>query len=349
MPEEVKKSRKPRDLAFTQQRLPAWQPILSPPWVILTFVLITVVFIPIGAVILVTTQNVQEYVQRYDGDCILDYNSGKGPYCVSDVKLQITKRMDPPIYLYYSLENFYQNHRRYTQSRSDAQLAGDASMTPDQLTSDCGPIVFYGPDYNNMTDFEKKNANMTYSPCGLIAWSMFNDTIHLISNNNASNTFTNGYLLCNGSHPEGTNCTKKGIAWQSDIDVKFRPPKAPALNRMGPEEYYGEPGHRIPSVTDEDFIVWMRTAALPTFRKLYRIINVPLEPGDYTFKIEQRFNVSTFDGKKFVVLTTGSWIGGKNMFLAIAYLVVGGISFILACAFAVGAVIQKIRNSKQSV
>jgi len=30
--------------------------------------------------------------------------------------------------------------------------------------------------------------------------------------------------------------------------------------------------------------------------------------------------VKAFDGRKSVILSTGSWIGGKNLFLAVAYL-----------------------------
>ncbi|MFS7999554.1 putative CDC50/LEM3 family protein [Helianthus anomalus] len=34
----------------------------------------------------------------------------------------VTKRMKQPIYVYYQLDNYYQNYRRYVKSRSDQQL-----------------------------------------------------------------------------------------------------------------------------------------------------------------------------------------------------------------------------------
>lgn len=42
----------------------------------------------------------------------------------SQVKFTIDEDVDGPIYVYYELQNFYQNHRRYVKSRSAYQLEG---------------------------------------------------------------------------------------------------------------------------------------------------------------------------------------------------------------------------------
>lgn len=63
------------------------------------------------------------------------------------------------------------------------------------------------------------------------------------------------------------------MAWNSDVDVKFNNPPA------------NTPGIRlIPDFEDPDFVVWMRTAGLPTFRKLWRVVHTPLK-GDYVLTI----------------------------------------------------------------
>jgi hypothetical protein len=46
------------DTAFKQQRLKAWQPILTPKAVIPTFLLIGAIFIPVGIGLLVVSNNV---------------------------------------------------------------------------------------------------------------------------------------------------------------------------------------------------------------------------------------------------------------------------------------------------
>jgi hypothetical protein len=60
-------SRRPADTAFKQQRLHAWQPILTPAWVIGTFLLIGCIFVPIGIVLKSQSDAVVEYTMQYDG------------------------------------------------------------------------------------------------------------------------------------------------------------------------------------------------------------------------------------------------------------------------------------------
>lgn len=200
--------------------------------------------------------------------------------------------------MYYRLENYYQNHRRYVKSRDDDQLKGLIVSSYSDL-SDCDPYISVG---------DSSDSNLLYNPCGLIAKSVFNDTFLLFTE-------------------DGTPITlrKDGIAWASDKNVKFKNPPSNA------------PGVRtIPDFEDEDFIVWMRTAGLPDFKKLYRIIDTPLEANTtYYVRIRSYYPVASFSGKKHFVISTTTWIGGKNPFLGYAYIVVGAICFVLGIIFAI--------------
>ena len=42
------KSRKPSDVALTQQRMKSWQPLLDPKWIIAAYLAIGIIFIPTG-------------------------------------------------------------------------------------------------------------------------------------------------------------------------------------------------------------------------------------------------------------------------------------------------------------
>ena len=80
-----------------------------------------------------------------------------------------------------------------------------------------------------------------------------------------------------------------GIAWSSDFNTKFQNPAS--WDGTVPPPNWRHTAMNFPAVaqypeltqgyTNQDFIVWMRTAALPTFRKLYRKLNGPLPAGTY--------------------------------------------------------------------
>merc|ERR1719335_1308397 len=93
----------------------------------------------------------------------------------------------------------------------------------------------------------------------------------------------------------------------------------------------------------------MRTSALPKFHKLYRKINEndgKLSSGTYKFRIHYSYPVDSFKGGKQIVLSTTSWMGGKNPFLGIAYITTGCICISIAIFF---IAYPKVTNKKRQL
>lgn len=276
---------------------------------------------------------------------------------------------------------------RYSQVLLQKQ-SGTSGLTPDDTEEYCrvGTDSFVGwAASQDSGDPDTSNISNVVSPCGLIAYSYFNDSFRLIE------------VDKNGSQISVPKQTSEDISWKSDRDVKFKNAgdgstgnnflgfqyekitngnceRLPNFTIPSPSERDAclrakndsamDPGWCFPGsgycMEDEHFIVWMRTAGLPTFRKLYAKIDTKLEKDShYRVQIWNGYSndpvwlesqgvgcsgtdascngtlypVHTFHGDKYVVLSTTAWIGGKNQFLGIAYVVVGAICLALALAF----------------
>lgn len=117
-------------------------------------------------------------------------------------------------------------------------------------------------------------------PCGLIAKTFFNDIFTL---NRQGNT-------------KSISIDQKNIAWNVDIDFNYKQTKD-ANSKAWID------------VTDEHFMVWMRTSGMGRFKKLWGRIREDLPAGKYTVIIDNQYNSSEFSGTKSILMTTSSPFG----------------------------------------
>lgn len=255
---------------------------------------------------------------------------------VCHLSFGIPESMGPPVFMYYRLTNFYQNHRRYVQSLELNQLKGTAVPNSTIAGGVCSPLAI------------DPATGKAYYPCGLIANSMFNDTI--------------GSPVLKGESDSPYDMTNKGIAWASDkaLIQKSHYNQWQVVPPPNWKDYdYEKQG--IPNLHDnEEFMVWMRTAGLPSFSKLSRRNDTTaMQPGRYQLDINysmsqllslcllksaltpnSEFNVTEYAGTKAILLSTRTALGGKNPFMGIAYVVVGGVCVLLGALFTIAYLVR---------
>lgn len=275
-----------------------WRPI---PTINTTFICLETtggLFILIGIIILVLSNKIKEIEIRYDNN----ENCQIGSKC--DLNFTIEEDMEQNVFVYYRLKNFYQNHRRYIRSKSNKQLEGK-KLEENDIKNDCDPIILNMDIYEGVKSINntKLDGNKVAHPCGLIAKSFFNDT----------------FSIKKREGDEGISINGKNIAWETD-----------KKRYKNSENYLAD---QWLNVEDERFMIWMRPAALPDFRKLWGRIEKDLNKGEYILTITNNYPVKHFNGEKYFILSTVNGLGGKNYLLAYLYLILGAISIIVGFLF----------------
>lgn len=294
----------------------------------------------------------------YDGfnikDPICGINETFNANRTCELTITASADMEAPVLFYYELTNFHQNHRKYYVGYDQFQLAGYVGPPTALAKKNCEPLYQLG--------------NITLNPCGVIANTFFNDYFTLLSGNDATG--------------KPLQMMEEGIAWRSDIEYVYKQPdgfhyencsacdstccegsnwscKEPYVDQYGNCYRYYYPNDEktqylyetypdiispLEGVTNEHFIVWMRVAPQPDFRKLYGWFNQSIAKGEQlVFRVNANYVVTKFQGTKSIVLTTTTIFGGRNGYIPMVFVGCGAF-FLLAGLFFLGKHLLKPRR-----
>jgi hypothetical protein len=264
------------------------------------------------------------------------------------LQFDIPEDMTPPILIHYELTNFHQNHRNYFTSRDAKQLLGQVGNQDDLSKKNCGIMNTIG--------------DVTVNPCGLTANTFFNDYFTLTKGSDVAGApldmieegiawssdvefmfaQPDGFNysvcpgLCDASCCNGTDSTcEDPFVDPANETICYRYYYPEDDNTQYLYETYPDIISPIEGVTNEHFIVWMRIATQPTFRKLYGWINQPIAKGStLEFRVNANYVVTRFRGSKSLILSTTNIFGGRNPYFGPSFIYVGYFCLAAALFFA---------------
>ena len=288
--EKVKQSR------FKQQNLPAWRPVPTILSIVIVFTVFGILFVILGIVLLVYSNKVKSAKIDYT-DCESNDPCNK--------QLTLEDDIDAPVFVYYQLDGFFQNSRRYLKSKETDQLTGDDIKAHDNCEpAETNKEMGFSSTQKALDGNTVLNQNDIAVPCGLVAKTFFNDR----------------FKFKIGS--ENLVVDETNIAFGKDKKLYDKNP---------------DPSKQWIDMTNEHFLVWMRPSGLPNPRKLWGRINRDLKKGEtIDITIDNKYNVNNYKGKKKIVLSNATRFGGKNKFLGVSYIVVGALSILCAILFPIG-------------
>uniref|UniRef100_A0AC35U7Q9 Lem3/Cdc50 n=1 Tax=Rhabditophanes sp. KR3021 TaxID=114890 RepID=A0AC35U7Q9_9BILA len=327
---------KPNEAKWRQQTLPSYRPKYQIACVLPIIFVISAAYLAMAIFLSIEVKAMKEISIDYT-DCVnlsdLDYDKvvedtmdyrwtfraavpGENNKTICLYRLLLKEPMVGNITLFYGLKKFHQNWRKYFNDRSNYQLEGEVS------------------NLGNCESSTRDEQNNPIAPCGSVANTKFNDSFRII--------LTDGKNIRKPLPLSGEN-----ILYRTDRLKKFKNPPhvegnlCAAFNNTAKPSYWEFPtcltGDNITGYGFEnlDFIVWMKSAAFPIFRKPYRtllqkpntIFEKGMPVGLYDVNIEYNYPVIDYKATKKFIIATKGLIPTKNDFLTNAYFMAFGFIF----------------------
>lgn len=277
---EVIEEIKSRGNFLLRQELKDMTPLNTPKCIIIYHIFFIIIFVSIS-IIIFSTNSKKVFVEKEYSNCHLRK---------CEINFNITSVLNPPIYFYYKLNNFYSNHIEYVKSKNYAQLRGE-KVSDKIIDSSCKYMSrnkdhFRNGNKSQILSYANQtlNQNSIMNPCGLIADSMFNDIFNLYDLNRNK-----------------INITEKEIALEIDTEKIYR-----NSNNSKYLQWYDK--------ENEHFIVWMNMELFPNFIKKWGYINQNLLKGEYSIEIINNWGKNKWDIIKSFILAEGNKFGTEKFF-----------------------------------
>ena len=121
---------------FWQQELKVWRPQFTTQRTLLTFLLLGALLMTGGYLMKTASDQTFDHPVEYDEQC-KDTFQDKNKKC--ELSITLDQKVSGPVYVYYQIDNMYQNHRSYVKSRSNLQHLGKYFDVAE--LSDCDPVI----------------------------------------------------------------------------------------------------------------------------------------------------------------------------------------------------------------
>ncbi|KAG2516568.1 hypothetical protein BBO99_00008254 [Phytophthora kernoviae] len=382
---------RPDSSRMTQQELHMWQPVLTLGWSIGICFTVALICIALGVAIVYTSGTLTKLRVVYDGDegtqasdavqldgnisllsnCRLDSPDDANSFHANHtcyVSLTLPNDIRSPVRIFYELDMYYQNHRRFVSSVIREQFTDEWRPDAGYTMIECPPMKTVVSELCSVGDCEDPETAVEreYFPCGIVANTMFNDIFWLHEG-----------VLPSGKNLTRTDIVSKGIArnyaahnnknptWNLSTEFYLPVWLNPKMSRIIPPpggptaphitENYTNSTAWVHDALDADFgvgtgvenefwRVWVEGAAMHPFRKPYGRIEQDLPAGTtLVFAVQSNFFVRTFSGSKALILEEVGWFGSANYVLGVFFLVIGGI-FLVAAIFFTGRKLHSPRT-----